>query len=432
MKKNISLTEAPIKHALIKLSLPLLWGMVIAKMAGLVEMYFISRLGTEALAANSYLFPVFSGFISLSYGIGIGAAVIAAQALGANNSNRAADSTLGLFILLSGGGALFITICLTILPSILLAHGADQKLYSYMVSYISWASIGIMPLAWTIALGTGFRAAGRMASPSLAIAISSLFNMLLDVVLIPRFGLAGAGAASSAAYIISFIYIYFAWRRQPPVKLEWHNRFNFVAILKTGLPIAVGNAVVPFAFSVMLGLASHYGNHAVAALGITGRIETFALILISAMCGALMPLISQNFGANSGQRTEAAIKAGLGASALIGLALGVGIFVFSTQIAAAFSNDTEVITMSSSFMNLLPLSYWAVGIFMAAQTSVNALGRTMHGFAMNMTRWLALTLPLAWLMSHEGVYAIVQANTIANIIACVFGLVWLRVVYKNT
>jgi Na+-driven multidrug efflux pump len=207
-----------------------------------------------------------------------------------------------------------------------------------------------MPLAWTISIGSAFRASGHMRQPAIAIAISAISGALLAALLIPQYGLAGAGAAASASYITSLIYIVAAWHRHPPIHLTWHDRIKISAIIKIGLPVAASNAIVPLAFSAMLGMASKFGNHSIAALGITGRIETFALILISAMCSALMPVISQNHGANAKDRTNTAIKTGFFASAAIGIMLGGFLFIFANDIAAIFSKDAEVQAMSSQFL----------------------------------------------------------------------------------
>ncbi|MEX2130154.1 MAG: MATE family efflux transporter, partial [Pseudohongiellaceae bacterium] len=318
-KYNLSLVENPIPDALIRMTMPMIFGMAMLFAFGLVDTLFISFLGTGPLTAISFTFPVTFTIISLAIGLGIGTSAVVARCLGRGDYATAKEaSTVTNYV------AVLLSVILSLLTfifmdRIFLLMGASEQMLTpireYMVYWLPGSNL-------MVAMMTGnsiLRACGDTRTPSIIMAGSGLLNIVLDPILIfgfgpiPAMGIGGAAIATVISWLLGFLCLFYllAFRLNLINKTlpRWPVMYRSGReMLRIGLPAAGANMMTPIAAGIMTAIAAGFGESVVAAFGVGSRIEPFATLIVLAMSTTLPPLISQNFGARRLDRVVEAYR----------------------------------------------------------------------------------------------------------------------------
>ena len=386
-------------------------GMLLLFTFSLVDTLFISFLGTEALAAISFTFPVTFTIMSLAIGLGIGASAVVGKYLGRSEYEKAkeASTVINYISLLLAG--IVVAVCWFFMDSIFHLMGARESLMPSIREYmLVWFPGSIM----IVCIMTGnsiLRACGDTKTPSILMAGAGLINAILDPIFIfglgpiPAMGIQGAAWATVIAWGVCYFYLmYILVIQKELVSGSLPSRPTMLSsgreMLRIGVPAAGANMMTPLAAGIMTAIAASFGDEAVAAFGVGARLEPMATLIVLAMSSSLPPLISQNFGAGKINRVEEAyrlsIKFILGWQMLVYvvLALGAGL------IASTFSDDPEVIGTIKLFLWILPLGYGMQGIIILTNSSLNALHRPMSALYLSSARFFVFYVPLAYVGSQ--------------------------------
>ena len=170
-------------------------------------------------------------------------------------------------------------------------------------------------------------------------------------------------------------------------------------MLRIGIPAAGANMLTPLAAGVMTAIAAGYGNSAVAAFGVGGRIEPIATLLVLAMSTSLPPLISQNYGAGHVDRVAEAYRIAIRFVLVWQLLIYGVLALLAPLIAEVFSDDPEVISTITLFLWILPLGYGMQGVVILTNSSLNALHHPLSALWLSIARFFVFYVPLAWLGS---------------------------------
>ena len=410
-KYSYNLSEGSIQKSLIRMTTPMIIGMLLLFTFSLVDTLFISFLGTEALAAISFTFPVTFTIMSLAIGLGIGASAVVGKYLGRSEYEKAkeASTVINYISLLLAG--IVVAVCWFFMDSIFHLMGARESLMPSIREYmLVWFPGSIM----IVCIMTGnsiLRACGDTKTPSILMAGAGLINAILDPIFIfglgpiPAMGIQGAAWATVIAWGVCYFYLmYILVIQKELVSGSLPSRPTMLSsgreMLRIGVPAAGANMMTPLAAGIMTAIAASFGDEAVAAFGVGARLEPMATLIVLAMSSSLPPLISQNFGAGKINRVEEAyrlsIKFILGWQMLIYvvLALGAGL------IASTFSDDPEVIGTIKLFLWILPLGYGMQGIIILTNSSLNALHRPMSALYLSSARFFVFYVPLAYVGSQ--------------------------------
>jgi len=188
-------------------------------------------------------------------------------------------------------------------------------------------------------------------------------------------------------------------------------------MLRIGIPAAGANMMTPLAAGVMTAIAAGFGNNAVAALGVGGRIEPIATLLILALSTSLPPLVSQNFGANRVDRVVEAYRLSI-RFVLVWQLLVYGLLALAAPlIAGVFSDDPEVIATIRLFLWIMPLGFGMQGVIILTNSSLNALHRPMSALWLSIARFFVFYVPLAWIGSVVfGLWGFFAGAVIGNLL----------------
>jgi putative MATE family efflux protein len=410
-KHSYNLSEGSIQKSLIRMTTPMIIGMLLLFTFSLVDTLFISFLGTEALAAISFTFPVTFTIMSLAIGLGIGASAVVGKYLGRSEYEKAKEASTVINYISLVLAAIVVAVCWFFMDSIFHLMGARESLMPTIREYmVVWFPGSIM----IVCIMTGnsiLRACGDTKTPSMLMAGAGLINAILDPIFIfgigpiPAMGIQGAAWATVIAWGVCYFYLmYILVIQKELVSGSLPSRPAMLSsgreMLRIGVPAAGANMMTPLAAGIMTAIAASFGDEAVAAFGVGARLEPMATLIVLAMSSSLPPLISQNFGAGKINRVEEAyrlsIKFILGWQMLVYvvLALGAGL------IASTFSDDPEVIGTIKLFLWILPLGYGMQGIIILTNSSLNALHRPMSALYLSSARFFVFYVPLAYVGSQ--------------------------------
>jgi len=403
-----------------------------------VDMYFISLLGTAPLAAVSFTFPVTFTVMSLAFGLAIGTGAIVAPTLGRGDTAQARRLTTDSLLLATLLVTCLATIgVLTIKPLFtLLAAPAD--ILSLIELYIWWWYLAVGFIVIPIVGNSAIRATGDTRSPTVVMSIAGLLNAVLDPLLIfgigpfPRLEIEGAAIATMLSWIFTFIaslWILSRWKNLltctiPSWQMLWQS---WATLLRIGIPAATVSMLQPISLALVMMMVVSYGAEAVAGFGVGARTEALFMLVINAVAMVLPAFIGQNFGAGQMSRVTQAVGLAIRFSVLFQLGVYSVLLVTAPWLAGLFSDDPAVIAATIWFWWIIPVSYGALGILSIVSAAFNALHKPMYSLVLNLVRLFVLYIPLAYLGAHwYGLTGLFMGCALANLIAGALAYGWVK------
>ena len=437
-KKRQKLTEGPIPDILINMTIPMIIGMVMMFSFSLVDTFFVSLLGTEALSAISFTFPVTFTIMSLAIGLSIGTSAVVAKYIGrgeVEKAKQASTVTNYVAIVLSALLALFGYI---FTDRIFLALGASPALLPSIRDYMDiWMPSSVLLVA-IICCNAVLRANGDTRTPSMLMAGSGLINAVLTPMMIfgfgpvPAMGIAGAAWATLVSWLagVGFLFYYLAIRHELIYKgLPAGPVFRSSAreMLRIGIPASGSNMLTPLALGVLTAILATYGETAVAAFGVGSRLESIACLVILALSSTLPPFVSQNLGAGRIDRIEEACRISLRFVLVWQLLIYVILAVGAGLIAAVFTRDESVASTLRLYLWLMPLGYGFQGVIILCNSALNAMHKPMIALYLSIARFFVFIVPLAWFGSQvAGITGFFIGAVIGN--ALMAALSWITII----
>ena len=441
-KTSPALTEGPVIPHLIRLTLPMILGMLSMTIFNLTDTYFIGQLGINELAAISFTFPVIMVLNSIAFGLGVGASSVISRTIGEGNSiqvRRLATDALLLAVLIV---AVVVVIGeLTIYPLFRLL-GAPPDILPLTATYMRIWYIGVVFVVVPMTGNNIIRATGDMKTPGLIMTAAAILNMILDPIFIfgwgpiPKMGIAGGAIATvigrALSMVIGLAVIIFREKlltlERVPLKtilVSWKK------ILFVGVPAALSNLVVPVTMGVITRIVASFGTSAVAGFGVATRLEMLVMLFIKALATVMIPFSGQNWGAGLTGRVKTALTSSYLITSVWSLILFALLFVFGRPVASLFNKDPEVIQTAVLYMRIVALSYSFQGILLVSIATLNALNKPLHSIALSLIHAAGLYIPLALagvvLWGLTGVFlAAGLSNLIAGIIAAFIALKFLK------
>jgi len=406
MNSSVLLT-GPVNSTLKNMTIPMMFGLMMLMSFNLVDTFFVSLLGTQALAAFSFTFPVTFILISLAIGLGVGVSAVVGRTLGQKDkiiARQHATVALVLSLIFIYGLAL---IGLTVLNPIFSALGATvehiEQITLYMTPWLLGCAVVIMPLIGNSVM----RASGDTKTPAKLMALGALINAVLDPLFIfglgpiEPMGIAGAAIASIIASSVSCLLVMYRLTATYNM-LGWGYSLaqcisSAKQVLVIALPAAASNMMTPIATSIVTAIVASYGSEAVAAFGVGSRIESFAIIVVLALSMSLPPFISQNFGAGQYNRVKQAYFVSIKFVIWWQLAIYLLLMAASKLIAQLFADDPKVVDIIVMYLMIVPITHGLIGLTILSNSSLNALHKPLISLKLNIIRLFVLLVPFVYI-----------------------------------
>ncbi|GEO81408.1 MATE family efflux transporter [Pararhodospirillum oryzae] len=427
------LTEGPVGQTLIGQTWPMLGGLLAMVLLALADAFFVGRLGTRELAAMSFTFPVTMVVTSVAVGLGAGASSVVARTVGGGESarvRRLCTDALLLALVLVG---LLIAVGVATIDPLFSALGAGPDLLPLIRRYMEIWYIAMVFLIVPM-VGNGLlRAIGSARTAGGIMVLAAVINVVLDPLLIfglggfPRLEIEGAAYATLISRFMSLLaalgmlggyHRMLTWR-PPSLRELW---ISWRAMLWIGVPAAATQAIVPLAQGLLTRLMAGHGPEAVAAWGVSIRIEALAVLVFMALATAIAPFAGQNGAAGRYDRVHRALVLGRRFSLVWGVGAWAGLALAGATLAGVFNDHPAVIDQVSGYFRIVPLGYGFLGLATVVASTFNGLGLPMAATALSLARVFGLIVPLAWmgdgLAGVEGVFAgVALANVGAGLLA---------------
>ena len=440
MSRRPDLLNAPIRPTLVRMTIPMMFGIVSLMLFNLADIWFVAQLGTEPMAALAFTFPVSFSVVSLAIGLGIGTSATLAKLIGSGNGDgegaaRLATDNLLMTVLLMvvvGTAGQFLT------DPVFRLMGAAPELLPLIDAYMEVWFAGSVFLVLNMVCNSTFRSSGDTRMSAVIMLISSLLNIILDPLLIfgwgpvPAMGIRGAAVASVIAWAAtSLLALHLLYHRKGMLLLSLPRPRQMLGhwrqVLSISLPAALSNMMTPLANGVLTALVAVHGAEAVAAFGAGARIESLALLLCLALSMTLPPFISQNLGAQKLERVgiayRGAVRFALGWQLLI---FGVLVLV-SGPVSRLFTDDDDVARWLQLWLLIVPAGFGFQATTFLSASSFNALHQPLRAMRISLFRLFFMYVPLGWLGNHFfGLTGMFVALVCANAITALVASIWMR------
>ena len=296
----------PVGPSLIRLAIPMIFGLVSILLINLVDTFYISLIGVKELVAISFTFPVTFTLMSFSFGIGIGAAAVISRAIGEGDHHRVQRLTTDSLLLV----ALIILVVAGLsylnLDTIFRLMGASNESLPLIDEFMIPWLMGVVFVVIPIVGNSAIRATGDTKTPSIIMVIAAVVNAVLDPILIfgygpfPEMGIRGAAIATVISYIsIMIAGLWVLGKRERMLTANWPGiveiLLSWKALLYIGIPAMLTQLLFPFSNAVLTRIAAELGEATVAAFGVGTRIESIAMIGSMALSSVIIPFIGQNY-----------------------------------------------------------------------------------------------------------------------------------------
>ena len=413
---------------LFRLAMPMTIGLLSVIFFNLADTYFVSRLGTEKLAAMSFTFPVVMVLFGISFSLSTGTASVVSRAIGRGDEGAikrfASDSlTLSFLVVAIVAGAGMVTI-----DPLFTLMGASPEVLPFIRDYMFIWYPGIAFLVVPMVANASIRAGGDTKFPAMMMVGAMVTNLVLDPIMIfgmfgfPRMELKGAAWATlisrAGTMVAALAILHFRERvldfRTASLAQVWQS---WRAILGIAVPVAATNIMQPVAMGVVTRLIAQFGPAAVAAWGAGERVTAFALIPVMAVCSALVPIVGQNWGAQEYDRVNEARRYGYLFSVGWGVLVLGGMWLVADSVAAVFSTEPGVLQEIMRYLWIMPFGYALYGVLNVSEETLNAVGRPMVAALQTLIHMFVFYAPLALLGAYQlGFAGLLWGVTAANLL----------------
>lgn len=414
-------------------------------MYNVVDSFYAGQLSTVALAALGLSFPVFLLIIATGGGLSRGASALIANAIGAGESEKqirfvAQSYSLGFLLAL----ALTATGFLTSTP-IFRLMGAEGEYLAAAQAYMTPIFCGSIFFIAASLSNAILIASGDSKTYSKVLVTGFVGNLILDPWFmyggygLPAMGIAGIAWATVILIMLGSSWMVWAVVRRGLLTLDpWQNLLPdwkvYAEILKQAVPASFNIMSVALGFFVTTFFLKQFGEVAVAAFGVTTRIEQIGLLTTVGLYSAIMALVGQNNGAGNFERVHETMRWCNRIGLAMNLAISFLIFVFAEQLIRIFTSDQEVISMGVTCLRVIMPIEWSYVMTSTHLAMLQAVKRPMYGLFESILRKVLLPLPCLWLcvtvydFEIDWVWYCVAAT---NVVMTVFTVIYAQLVLRR-
>lgn len=411
-ENETDLTRGPIGRALGLLAVPMMLEMSMEAIFAVVDIAFVSRLGTAAVAAVGITEALLTVLYALAIGLGMGVTAMVSRRIGANDAHGAALAT---------GQAIWIGVALSAAigvagalraPDLLTMMGAAEDVVATGTGFTRMLLGGSGSILFLFLLTAAFRGAGDASIALRSLVIANGINIVLDPCLIfgvgpfPELGVTGAAVATTIGRGTGVVYL--AWHLfdgRGRLRLNTGHLRIVPPLAGRLLRISAGGIgqflIATSSWIAIMRIVALYGSAPVAAYTIAIRMLEFAFLPAWGLGNAAATLVGQNLGAGAPERAaQTTWKAARYNTAFMSCS-GLLLFVFAPTIVGWFSNDAEILRYGAACLRILGVGFPAYAVGMIVVQALNGAGDTYRPTVMNFACFWLLQIPLAWFLARE-------------------------------
>ncbi|MGA9447269.1 MAG: MATE family efflux transporter [Candidatus Sulfotelmatobacter sp.] len=415
-------TTGSLNRAILLLAVPMVLEMVLESLFAVVDVFWVSRLGANAVATVGLTESLLSLVFSVAMGLSLSTTAMVARRIGEKDPEGAAVAgvqaiALGLFVSLAIGVP-----CFLMAPNLLRLMGASPEIVATGSGYTRICLGGSFAVLLLFLNNAIFRGAGDAAIAMRLLWVSNIINLILDPCLIfgwgpfPRLGVTGAALATLTGRSIGVLYQFYRLMHgterihilRSQVRLRLNVLLRLIRVSLTGI---LQFAIAHTSWIGLVRIVSIFGAAALAGYTIAIRIVIFVILPSWGLSNAAATLVGQNLGAGHPERAEKAVwRTGLYNMIFLG-AVGVIFIFFSEPIVRLFTHDPAIVPLGAACLRIVSYGNLGYAYFMVMMQAFNGAGDTITPTIVNFFGFWLFEIPLAyWLaiplhMRSNGAFA---------------------------
>src|ERR687898_2598214 len=405
-------TVGPVGPSLVMLSVPMVLEMAMESLFAVVDVFFVSRVGADAVATVGVTESMLTIVYTVALGLGIGATAVVARRIGEKDEEgaaRAAAQSIALGIMVSGAVGV---VAAVYAEPLMRAMGATPSMIATSLGYTQVMFAGNATVTLLFLINAIFRGAGDPAIAMRMLWISNGINIVLDPLLIfgfgpvPAMGVTGAAIATNigrGTAVVTQMWMVWAGRsrvhlRRRHVELVPAVMWNVCRLSGSGfLQVLIDTS----SYIGLVRVIATFGSDVLAGYTIGIRTVLFAILPAWGLSNAAATMVGQALGAGKPDRAEQSVwTAGKYNAIVLGL-VGVVFFVFAPQIARFYTSDPRVLPYAMSCLRIVSTGFVFFAYGLVFTQSFNGAGDTWTPTWINLGCFWAIQIPLAWLLSMQ-------------------------------
>lgn len=360
----IDLTNGRPMKVIFLYTIPLLLGNFFQQFYSFIDTLIVGKtISVDALASVGATGGLTALVIGFAQGMTSGLTILTARKYGANDEKGVRQSFASGIIISVFIAVVFTIVALLIAYPLLVAMQTPKVLIHDSFIFLEIIFAGIFSFVGFDFLGNTMRALGDSRVPLFFLIVSTVLNILLELVFILylHMGVAGAGLATVVAQTITFVILYFYIRKHIPYLILTRSDFKIdkkeiKELLSISLPMGFQSSIIAIGSIILQVMLNTLGANAVAAYTVAGRVEQIATLPAFSFGLALVNYTSQNLGAKKFDRILQGVKAGITVSVGSSLVIGGFLIVLGRNISHLFMNGSQ-----ESVLHLVQIYYWFNG-----------------------------------------------------------------------
>ncbi len=407
------LTKDTIARNLLRTAGFMLVTMVFQTLYILVDLYFVGRLGKEAVAGVAVAGNLQFVVLAATQVLGVGTTTLVAHAVGRRDHTRAQvafnqSQTLSMIV-----GLVFVAASMLVRTRYAEMQSADPVTAKAAADYLFWFLPALALQFAIVAMGSALRGAGNFRPGMVVQTVTVLINIALAPVLIFGWGIGrplgveGAALATFIAVLVGVIWLAILFvPRTAYLRFEPSHMLPqpgvWASLLKIGLPAGAEFALTAVNLFVVYAITRPFGAEAQAGYGIGVRVLQASFMPVVALAFAASPIAGQNFGAGLGDRVKEVFRLAAGMSAVFMGVSGTICFFAASSLIGVFSSDPTVIEVGRDYLRIVSWSFVASGVVFVASSMFQAMGNTLPPLVASLSRLLVFAVPATLLSRVDG------------------------------
>ncbi len=429
-QKTMLFEQMPIPRAVAKLAVPTILSSLVTVLYNLADTYFVGMLNNSVQnAAVTLAAPLILAFNAINNLFGVGSSSMMSRALGSRDYETVHRSSAFGFYCSIFCGLLFSLLYVIFQPFVLTLLGADATTAEATAGYLRWTvACGAAPTILNVVMAYLVRAEGAALHASIGTMSGCILNIILDPIFILPWGLdmgaEGAGLATFLSNCVAcgyFFVLLYVKRGKTNVCIRPSmfclKRKIVLGVCGVGIPASIQNLLNVTGMTVLNNFTSSYGSEAVAAMGITQKINMVPMQIAMGLSQGIMPLISYNYASGNTPRMKKTLTFAAKISLSFLVIVAAGYFAGAGSLVRMFMQNPEIVAYGTRFLRgfclglpFLCMDFLAVGVFQAVGLGKNA-------FIFAILRKVVLEIPaLIILNALFPLYGLAYAQFTAEII----------------
>ena len=418
------MTTAPVEKLVCSFAVPSIVGMLISSIYNVADTFFVGRLDTQSTAALGIVFSYMGIIQAIAFYVGHGSGNFISRYLGARRGGEAEDmASTGFFLALIVASAIALA-CRIFIRPVLLFFGSTPTVLPYAVDYFKWIILGTPFIVGAIVLNNQMRLQGNAGLSMFGLLSGGVLNIILDPIFIfvLDMGVSGAGLATAISQAVSFTILLHLCGRRGGIRIRFRNFrpswFYAREINAGGLPSLARQGLMAVATALLNNCAAPYGDEALAAFSVVGRVMPIAASLIIGFGQGFQPVCGYNFGAQLYDRLKRAFRFCVVVASAYALLVAVLGELFAPAIIRVFRDDPAVISLGVRVLRAQCLAFPLVGFVTLTNMYLQTTNQTRSAVAVAIARHGMFLIPALIVGSLAfGLGGIIAAQPISDLLS---------------